>query len=266
MLTFDGKEPSKTQHDMNNVRNKDHELFTNQYFAVADTIRSNCLNEQLSLHALSKLELSKLKSSKHHWYFKCLLILSGDINLHPGPVQYPYSVCAKPVRKRFISCEKCGLWTHKKCNRFEKLGTGSLLICRPCQVIPNDHLENSWHQFPFADDFFENRGVPYDEQTNIDYGTPNSIENVKVFNKRGLHLIHLNVNRLQSKIDELRAIAKKSRATVIGITESKLDETVLDGEINIDGYELIRSDRNRHGGGVACYIRNDVSFNVSGNF
>ena len=56
------------------------------------------------------------------------------------------------------------------CNQFEKLRTDSLLICRPCQVIPNDHLENSWHQFPFADDFFENGGVPSDEQTNIDYG------------------------------------------------------------------------------------------------
>ena len=149
-------------------------------------------------------------------------------------------MCVKTVRKRFISCEKCGLWTHKKCNQFEKLRTGSLLICRPCQVIPNDHLENSWHQFLFADDFFENRGVPSDEQTNIDHGTPNSIENWKVFNKRGLHLIHLNINSLLSKIDELRAIAKKSRATVIGITDSKLDETVLDGEINIDGYELKR--------------------------
>ena len=228
MLTFDGKEPSKTQDDMNNVKNKDHELFTNQYFTVADTIRSNCLNEQLSLHALSKLELSKLKSSKHHWYFKYLLVLSGDINLHPGPVQYPCSMCAKPVRKRFILCEKCGLWIHKKCNQFVKLRTSSLLICRPCQVIPNDHLENSWHQFPFTDDFFENRGIPSNEQTNIDYGTPNSIDNWKVFNKRGLHLIHLNINSLLSKIDELRAIAKKSRATVIGITESKLDETVLD--------------------------------------
>ena len=29
---------------------------------------------------------------------------------------------------------------------------------------------------------------------------------------------------------------------------------------------MIRSDRNRHGGGVACYIRNDISFNPRGNF
>ena len=98
---------------MNNVVNKGHELVTNQYFAVADMIRSNCLKDQFSLYALSKLELSKLKFSEHHWYFKYLLILSGDINLHPDPVQYPCSVCAKPVRKRFISCEKCGLWIHK---------------------------------------------------------------------------------------------------------------------------------------------------------
>ena len=97
-------------------------------------------------------------------------------------------------------------------------------------------------------------------------GTSNSLDNWKVFNKRGLHLIHLNINSLLSKIDELRAIAKKSRATVTGITESKLDETVLDGEINIDGRELIQSDRNRHGGGVAWYIRSDATFNVRGNF
>ena len=51
-------------------------------------------------------------------------------------------------------------------------------------------------------------------------------------------------------IDELREIAKKTRATVvIGLTETKLDATVLDGEVNIEGYELIRSDRNRHGEG-----------------
>ena len=44
-------------------------------------------------------------------------------------------------------------------------------------------------------------------------------------------------------------IVKKTRATVIGLTESKLDATVLDGEVNADGYELIRSDCNRHGDG-----------------
>ena len=123
-------------------------------------IRYNCLKEQFSLYAPSKLQFSKVKFSEHYWYFKYLLILSVDINLHPGPVKYPCSVCVKPVRKRFISCEKCGLWIHKKCNQFEKPRIGSLLICRHSQNKPNDHLDNIWHQFPFADVYFEDRDVP----------------------------------------------------------------------------------------------------------
>ena len=45
---------------------------------------------------------------------------------------------------------------------------------------------------------------------------------------------------------------------MIGISESKLDSTVLDPEIYIENYEILRFDRNRHGQGVACYIRSDI--------
>ena len=101
-------------------------------------------------------------------------------------------------------------------------------MCRPCKIKPNDYLDNIWHQFPFANDFFEDREhVPSDNETDVYSDTSDSIDNWKVFNKCDLHLIHLNINGLLSKIDELRAIAKKSGATVIGITESKLDESVL---------------------------------------
>ena len=44
--------------------------------------------------------------------------------------------------------------------------------------------------------------------------------------------------------------------------ESTLDNTVADSEIYVLGYSLIRVDRDRRGGGVACYIRNDISFNI----
>ena len=46
------------------------------------------------------------------------------------------------------------------------------------------------------------------------------------FLKRGLHFLHLNINSLLPKIDELRHIANKSKVAVIGISESKLDDTV----------------------------------------
>ena len=37
-------------------------------------------------------------------------------------------------------------------------------------------------------------------------------------------------------------------------------------EIQIYEYDLLRFDRNRHGGWVACYIRNDISYNVKSYF
>ena len=48
---------------------------------------------------------------------------------------------------------------------------------------------------------------------------------------------------------------------MIGIAESKIDYSVPDEEIMIDGYIDIRSDRNLQGGGVICYIRQDISYN-----
>lgn len=82
------------------------------------------------------------------------------------------------------------------------------------------------------------------------------------FRKRGLHFLHINVNSLPSKIDELRDIAGRTKPGVLGITESKLGSSVSDQEVNISGYNILRNDRNRNGGGVACYIRDDLCFNI----
>ena len=81
-----------------------------------------------------------------------------------------------------------------------------------------------------------------------------------VFKAGGLHFIQININSLLPKIEELRRIACLSNAAVIGISESKLDNSIFDSEIEIDGYNILRFDRNRHGGKVACYLRNDLSF------
>ena len=83
-----------------------------------------------------------------------------------------------------------------------------------------------------------------------------------VFKNKGLHFIHLNINSLLPKIEELRFIAKSNNAAVIGICESKLDDSVVDPEISIDNYKILRCDRNRQGGGAACYVRNDLSYNT----
>ena len=77
-----------------------------------------------------------------------------------------------------------------------------------------------------------------------------------VFKSKRLHLIHLNINSLVPKIDEVR---HSSNAAVIGIAKSKLDESVRQSKIQINNYDLLCRDRNRNGGDVACYIRSDIS-------
>ena len=77
---------------------------------------------------------------------------------------------------------------------------------------------------------------------------------------KGLNFINLNVRSLLPKPDELRILAANTKVAVIGITESWLDASVTDSEIDIADYTIIRRDRNREGGGVCIYIRRDFPF------
>ena len=67
-------------------------------------------------------------------------------------------------------------------------------------------------------------------------------------------------------MEELRYIAKSTNVAVIGICESELDTSVLDPEISINNYKILCCDRNRQGGGVACYVGNDLSYNTRSVF
>ena len=65
---------------------------------------------------------------------------------------------------------------------------------------------------------------------------------------------------------KLKNFAISANAAVIGICESKLDASVLDPEICIDNYKILRYDRNRQGRGVVCYVRNESSYNTQSVF
>ena len=82
----------------------------------------------------------------------------------------------------------------------------------------------------------------------------------KIKKVRGLKIASLNVNSLLRHVDELRLMLSDSEIDVFAINESKIDNSVKDSEISIPGYNMIRKDRNRFGGGVVVYIRETYSF------
>ena len=55
-----------------------------------------------------------------------------------------------------------------------------------------------------------------------------------------------------------------SNISALGITETKLDSTI-NNEVKTDGYNLIRSGRNRKRGGIGYYIKSSISFNHHGS-
>ena len=77
---------------------------------------------------------------------------------------------------------------------------------------------------------------------------------------KGFKLACINVNSLRKHIDEIRYILINFPLEVLTINESKLDGTISDTEVYIPGYFIIRKDRNRSGGGVALYIRENLSY------
>ena len=62
------------------------QLFSYEFFSFCDNMPM--LDKNMSLYALSKLKLRKRDS-----FFKYLLLLSGDVNLNPGPIQNPCKRC-----------------------------------------------------------------------------------------------------------------------------------------------------------------------------
>ena len=47
---------------------------------------------------------------------------------------------------------------------------------------------------------------------------------------------------------------------ILAIKETRLDSSILNGEVSIPGCTLERKDRNRSGGGVALYIRDSIGY------
>ena len=77
-----------------------------------------------------------------------------------------------------------------------------------------------------------------------------------------LSILYFNARSLLPKIDELRALSRTHKPHIICIVESWLDETILDSELCIGNYDIVRLDRNRHGGSVLLYIISSLSHHI----
>ena len=69
---------------------------------------------------------------------------------------------------------------------------------------------------------------------------------------------HLNVNGLSGKYAEIHEILRKGLTDMLFLSETKLDCSYPNPQFHINSYVTHRQDRNAHGGGLACYVRETI--------
>ena len=72
-------------------------------------------------------------------------------------------------------------------------------------------------------------------------------------------ILYFNARSLLPKLDELRTTCLSHSYDIIMVTETWLSAVILDYELYIPGYCLLRRDRNRNGGGVLMYVSSNLT-------
>ena len=73
---------------------------------------------------------------------------------------------------------------------------------------------------------------------------------------RGFKIASLNIVSPLANNDELRLSMEDQHLDVLAVNES-----IANWSIHIPGYDIVRRDRNRNGGGVCVYSRSTINFN-----
>lgn len=143
-----------------------------------------------------------------------LMLLSGDIELNPGPQRkwkYPCRVCSRPVMKnqKGVQCDNCDLWVHTRCAGITTAEYQSLQLsdppwfCDVCCCATNLPFGN----VSTLDSVFDNSNG----STNLNHDTtfPHSPSSLEA-ETNSVILCHLNAQSLSNKMDEVRAMLLKT--------------------------------------------------------
>ena len=202
----------------------------------------------------------------------CRIILAGDIHTNPGPIgkrnpKYPCKECGKAVRSNqdVILCAECNIWSHAKCLGLTKAGFKYYL----------DHPEIDWKcllcSLPFRCENYifeveeENKSAnssinnskehgEYANEEHLDTQGSQSILAERKNNSSSAFIMHLNINSIQNKFEELKQLNDCLKAHVIVLSETKIDSSYPSSQFSLSGYNMFRKDRKKGGGGLIAYF------------
>ena len=102
-------------------------------------------------------------------------------------------------------------------------------------------LDNSINGFIIHQDKF----VPNDKQSDLKENNACPLEIIQ--NLKGFRIGHINIASLTKYIDQLQIYLQKESIDILSVNETRLDEHIIDSIVNVNGYSIVRNDRNRDG-------------------
>lgn len=99
---------------------------------------------------------------------------------------------------------------------------------------------------------------------NLNQNVPDNDKNGRenYFASKGLKCFHLNIHYLYPKLFEIKhLLSKYKEIDILGLCETFLNDYFFDNELQLTNYQLFRTDRNSHGGGIVLYVRSVYSCN-----
>ena len=119
-------------------------------------------------------------------------------------------------------------------------------------MVNNDYLAEPWSsEQPFSHELSE-------DSTNDQHDTILRLLEFRKKNPNKLIIANLNVNSIPNKFEQLKVLVQ-DKVDILVITESKLDSSFPISQFIISGFSKpFRLDRNRNGGGVLIFVREDI--------
>ena len=180
-------------------------------------------------------------------------------------IKYPCVCCSKPVKRnqKALACTKCGEWVHIKCDRIP--------LCKY-----NDPLEDfvDWQcckcllqELPFWDNASNenNESSTAAANTNCDKDDQNigtgDTRNGEFPYGKGMKIAHVNIRSLRNKVIDVQYFLTSNQYDLFSLSETWLDDDICMNEIScVPGYKFVGKHRGSLGGGVGCYIKENISY------
>ena len=192
------------------------------------------------------------------------------------PPKYPCKECSKNVRNNqdALLCATCKIWSHAKCLGMTKASFKYYLdnanldwTCSLCSLPfgttlgtdSNQELDTSTHTLTT----FLERNTEYENGVDANEDPPNSLESLTIVDERKANssealIVHLNVNSIQNKFEELRLLNEALKAHVLVISETKIGSSYPSNQFSLNGYHMYRNDRAKGGGGLIAYVSSSI--------